>query len=335
MNWKQLPLSSINWSHLDSFSDRTFSQTKKWLEFLQKITRGEIIICSLNDETTVKGYFTGIRFKKFALPILGSPFPGWTTPYMGFNLSPEIPRRNALQSFESFAFSELGVQHLEINDRFLTREETEGLGYRYRSFFCYLTDLSPSEDMLFKKMKSSCQRCIRKANKEGVFIEEAPKEGFADIYYEQLIDVFKKQGLRPTYSKERVQAVIDHYYDSGNMLLLRAINKNKKIIATAIYTGINQFSYFWGNASLREYQNVRPNEALHWHALKYWKSRGMRWHDWGGEGEYKKKYGVTPFEQSWFYKSKYPFIHVARDVAYDIYYAPRLLLKKFFHPSGK
>ncbi len=335
MKWEQVPFSAVDWSHLDRFSDRTFSQTKNWLEFLMKFTGGEVVIASLLDGERVSGYFTGIRFRKFGLPILGSPFPGWTTPYMGFNLSEGIPRRDALKTFESFAFRELGALHLEINDRFLTRKDTEGLGYRHRSFYCYLSDLSLPEEQLFKQMKSSCQRCIRKANKEGVVIEEAPKEGFAEIYFEQLQDVFRKQGLRPTYGIDRVKNLIDHYHGSGNLLLLQARNKENKIIATGIYTGINKFSYFWGNASLREYQNVRPNEALHWHAMRYWKKKGMRWHDWGGEGEYKKKYGVTPFEQSWFYKSKYPFIYWARDAAYDLYYAPRTMLRKFFHPSAK
>ncbi len=70
----------------------------------------------------------------------------------------------------------------------------------------YRTDLTKSEDELFNGMDSACRRCVRKAEKSGVVIEEAHDPAFANEYYEQLKDVFSKQGLVPTYDLERVRA---------------------------------------------------------------------------------------------------------------------------------
>ena len=47
-------------------------------------------------------------------------------------------------------------------------------------------------------MDSACRRCIRKAEKSGVTVEEAHDLAFADDNDEQLKDVFAKQGKLPT-----------------------------------------------------------------------------------------------------------------------------------------
>ena len=38
---------------------------------------------------------------------------------------------------------------------------------------------------------------------------------------------------------------------------------------------MNDRAFFWGNASWRSEQQWRPNELLHWYALRYWKARGV------------------------------------------------------------
>ena len=49
---------------------------------------------------------------------------------------------------------------------------------------------------------------------------------------------------------------------------------------------MNDVAFFWGNASWRSEQQWRPNEYLHWYALRYWKARGVTLFDWGGGGTY-------------------------------------------------
>ncbi len=54
---------------------------------------------------------------------------------------------------------------------------------------------------------------------------------------------------------------------------------------------MNGVMYFWGGASWRHSQSLRPNEALQWEAMKIGKRKGIRIYDMGGGGEYKRKYG--------------------------------------------
>jgi hypothetical protein len=322
------PLDDIDWNTLDAFGDRLFSQRRHWLEFIAAFTGGEVVVAQLHRGAEVVGYFSGIRFRRFGIAILGSPFRGWTTPYMGFNLAPDVSRIEALGALERFAFWELGCLHLEVTDRHFAIDDGAALGFAHRLVRTLVTDLTADEDQLLANMSSACRRAIRKAEKSGVTVEPAAPEGFAEEYEAHLIDVFAKQDLRPTYSHTRVQKLIDHVHPSGDLLLARVRDPEGRCIATGIFAGFNAFSFFWGNGSLREHQILRPNEALHWFAMRYWKQRGMRQHDWGGPNPYKAKYGVVPYTTVALRRSRYAMLQRARDLAERLYYFPRELRRR-------
>jgi hypothetical protein len=315
MKCKLLDLSAVCWEELDRFSDRTVFQTREWVEFLKKSQKATPVVVELREAGELAGYFTGLTFTRFGVKILGSSFPGWTTPYMGFNLRPGFSRTAALAAVEKLAWNDLRCMHIEISDPHFSLADGESLGFKCEYYHSYRTDLRPSEEELFNKMESACRRCIRKADKSGVKIEEADDPGFPDEYYEQLKDVFAKQKLTPTYDVERVRSLIRNVKPSGNLLLLRARDADGKCIATGIFPGFNKIAEFWGNASWRSSQNLRPNEAIHWYAMRYWKRRGAEIYDWGGEGSYKEKYGCVPHSVPWFVKSRYKIVSRLRGEA--------------------
>jgi hypothetical protein len=310
---------TADWKLLDSFPDRTVFQTRAWLEFIAESQDASPILAEVRDGSDVVGYFSGLTFSKFGMKVLGGSFPGWTTPYIGFNLKPGVSRRSALEALEKFAWDELKCLHIEVSDPHFTFEDGEGLEFTAEHYGSYRTDLTKSEEELFNGMDSACRRCVRKAEKSGVVIEEAHDLAFADEYYEQLKDVFAKQGLVPTYSVERVRSLVKHVEPSGNVLLVRARNSEGKCIASGIFPGFNKIAEFWGNASFRQYQGLRPNEAIHWYAMRYWKRRGASIYDWGGEGSYKEKYGCVAHRVPWFTKSRYQIIGALRNEARNMF----------------
>jgi hypothetical protein len=326
--FEPLAPADVDFDALDHFEDRLFCQRKPWLDFLKSFVSGEVVVARLMRGDASVGYFTGLKFRRAGFKILASPFRGWTTPYMGFNLHPDVPRAEALLALERLAFQELGCLHLEIADRYMTIEEGQKLGFSHRVISGYMSDLTLSEDDLFAGMESSCRRAIRKSVKSGVTIVEGDPDGFAEDYYRQLEHVFAKQGLKPSYGVERVQKLIDHCHGEGHLLLLRAIEAGGQCIATGLYPAFGGYSFFWGNGSDPDYLSLRPNEALHWHAMRHWKARGAERHDWGGAGAYKAKYGGTPFTAPSFWKSRHELIRLARDTAEKLYYFPRLLKRR-------
>ena len=298
----------VDWKYLDGFKDRTIFQTREWLRFVSETQNAEPVLAELREGREIVGYFSGLTFTRLGVKVLGSSFPGWTTPYMGFNLLPGSSRGVALAALEQMAWNDLACLHLEVSDPYFSVEDGQALGFTCEFYTSYRTDLRKSEEEIFNSMDSACRRCIRKAEKSGVTIEEAHDLAFADEYYEQLKDVFAKQGLVPTYKLDRVRALVKNLKPTGRLLLLRARDLQGKCIATGIFPGFNHIAEFWGNASVRSGQILRPNEAIHWHAMRYWKRHGVEIYDWGGEGEYKEKYGCVLHRVPWFSKSRYKLL---------------------------
>jgi hypothetical protein len=87
--------------------------------------------------------------------------------------------------------------------------------------------------------------------------------------------------------------------------------------------------YFWGGASWRHSQSLRPNELIQWHAMKVGKSKGIRVYDMGGEGDYKRKYGGYEITVPWFRKSKYRWVRYAREMAERSHRAGRWCLGRY------
>jgi len=319
MKAKIIDPKEVDWARLDGFADRTVFQTREWLQFVHESQRARIVVCELIDGGQSVGYFSGLMFSRFGVRILGSSFPGWTTPYMGFNLVPGASRKTALAALEQTAWDTLKCLHMEVSDPFFSVEDGQDNGFAAEAYISYRTDLTEPEDKIFGKMDSACRRCVRKAEKSGVTIEEAHDLAFADEYYEQLKDVFAKQGLVPTYSVERVRALIRNLEPTGRVLLVRARDPEGKCIASGIFPGYNKIAEFWGNASFRSSQNLRPNEAIHWYVMRYWKNRGVEIYDWGGEGTYKEKYGCVPHRVPWFTKSRFGLIATLRGQARTIF----------------
>jgi Acetyltransferase (GNAT) domain len=306
---------AVDWSTLDRFADRTVFQTREWIQFIRETQSAAPLIAELREGRELAGYFTGLTFTRLGVKILGSSFPGWTTPYIGFNLVPGASRAAALAAVEEMAWSTLKCLHMEVSDPHFAIEEGKSLGFTCESYASYRTDLRKSEEDLLSSMDSACRRCIRKAEKSGVTIEEAHDLGFADEYYEQLVDVFAKQKLVPTYTADRVRALLKYVEPTGRILLLRARDPSGKCIASGIFPGFNKIAEFWGNASFRSSQILRPNELIQWYAMRYWKRRGVEIYDWGGEGKYKEKYGCVPHRVPWFTKSRSDLIAKLRDEA--------------------
>lgn len=316
LSFERIDINSIDWEALDSLPDRTIFQTLPWLKFVAKTQDAEPVFAALRENNQTLGYFTGLIIKKFGFKILGSPFPGWTTAYMGFNLLSGVSRNSAVKALVDFAFHDLKCIHLEFMDRNFSLEDGDGLGFDYRLLSGLEVDLTDSEDAIFANITSSCRRDIRRAARNGIIVEEAMDKDFANDYYAQLKDVFEGQSLVPTYGIERVQELTKHIYPTGRLLLLRARNSEGLCIATGIFPAMNQTMYFWGGASMHKYQNLLPNEAIQWYAMKYWKQRGIRFYDMmGGRSYYKKKYGGYDIAIPWFRKSKYRLLSQMRDIS--------------------
>jgi hypothetical protein len=321
LRFERRSLSDAEWAHADSCGERSVFQTREWLEFLAATQGGEPVVARVWDGDDQVGWFTGMVVKRFGVRILGSPFQGWTSGPMGFNLIDGIPRRPALEALIEFAFGELGCLHVEVLDRNLSFEELAGMrGVELGSYNSFEIDLTRDEDGLFAAMSSACRRAVRKGKKVGVRVEEASGVDFADEYYAQLEDVFAKGSLSPPYGVERVRELIRCVEPAGQLLMLRALSPDDEPIASGIFPIAPGLAHFWGGASWRHGQIMRPNEAIFWHAMREAKRRGAPLFDLGGGGEYKRKFGGRPVVVPFVRRSKLPGMMSLRKLASRVYW---------------
>jgi Acetyltransferase (GNAT) domain len=300
----------------EAINPDTIFQTPEWLRFLVATQGGEpvIVLVKAGSGSTV-GYFSGLLVSKFGVRILGSPFPGWSTSYMGFTLAEDISHRAVLESFVPWAFANIPCSHIEVMDRRICEQDVSATAMQFRLETGYEIELRRSEGELFQQMAHQCRTNVRKAMRCGLAIEEAHDSSFADDYYDQLQEVFGKRQLIPTFPRARVSELVRRFGGDPKCLFLRARNEHGECVATTIMLGGRRVAYLWGAASWQKYQMLRPNELLYWTIIKRAAAIGMRCLDMGGAGDYKAKYGGTPISVPWLRVSRSALIPTLRNLA--------------------
>jgi CelD/BcsL family acetyltransferase involved in cellulose biosynthesis len=318
-----------DWERMDAMPDRLIFQTREWLEFLGTTQKAEPVLAVVRDGGVDVGYFTGLIIRRFGIRILGSPFPGWTTDYLGFNLAAGVSRRDAAEALIEFAFGPLRTLHVELCDRDLGCGDLDGSRYATDcSHRTFVVDLTGDESDVFARMTSGKRWAVRKGVKVGVQVEVARGPSFADEYYEQLQRVFARRSLVPTYDVQRVRELIRHLEKTDRLLLLRAVAPDGRRIASGIFLAFNGTAHFWGGASVREQQMLRPNEAIFWYAMRWAREKGCSVLDMGGGGEYKREYGAQELWVPRFRCSRIPVLASLRDAAEAVVEARQSLLPR-------
>lgn len=321
-NFERIKFNEIDTEEYYNFEKKTVFTTLPWLNFVMqdsKVTDFILRIC--NDKGNFVGYFTGFITKKFGVKILGSPFAGWSTCFMGLDLVDYTDKCQILREVVRFARKTEKISYAEIVDRNISVLEAKHNKLKVSLVNTLQLDINKDNDGLFKQMKTDCRNFIRQFERRGASLEIAnPDDSFAEEYYNQLIDVFAKQGMKPTYSLEKVKCLLRNLSNSDEVLCLRVRNPEGESIATSLFFGYNKTFFFWGGASYRSQQSYRPNEYMIWTAMQYWRERGCDTFDMVGVRDYKKKFGSTVESYARITFSYIPFLNLARNIAKKLYF---------------
>lgn len=297
-------IDKLDVNEYNQLPNKNLFTTIEWINFVKETHNAEPVIIRITEEHKLVGYFTGLLVKKFGIKILGSPFNGWTTAYMGFDVVEGYDKVDLIESITKFLFRTLKCLFIQITDRYIEEAQLKNTKYKYLMSRSIELNIDRTEEAIFKSFKSECRTSIRQFERRGASIEIAkPNEQFSIEYFEQLQEVFARQGLVPTYDSSRVLGLFKNLR-SNQLLCLRVRNPEGKCIATSIFVGFNQRFYFWGGASFRAFQSYRPNEYMFWYAIKYFKEKGYKYFDMYGERDYKNKFRPD--------KIAYPCIMIAR-----------------------
>ena len=309
----------------NSFPQKSVLTTPEWIEFVMDISGAVPYILKVRKGDSFLGFFTALRFRRFGVPIIGSPFPGWSTPYMGFDFYDLSEKASVIPELVDYVYKNEKCLFFQVTDRDITFEQANELKQKYGYFIDTADTLELRVDaddkQLYKNMKTDCRNFINQFERRGASIEMAnPDDAFAEEYYTQLLDVFAKQNLVPTHGVDLVKKMLRHLSEVGNILCLRVRDPNGLSIATSIFPGFNKKFFFMMGASLRPYQNYRPNEYMIYTAMKYWRDRGCEVFDMVGIRPYKKKFGSWEVHYPIIVVPKFKVLYLLKNIASSLYY---------------
>jgi len=291
-------------------SKRLFHQSA-WLEFLSKTQGGERILLEIKAKDNIVGYFSGFVLKKGPFKILGSPLVGWTTEFMGPIINRDLNQTDFLLALESYCHLHK-IDHLELSNPILKQEVMEKHGFKCQKGATYIVELLPDERIMWENLKKkSCRYSIHKAQKNKLVVEDTDDPRITDEYYNQLIEVFAKEQLVPTYSKQRAKVLFDSLKEK-DLLFSIWVKYQDKVIATGFFPHDNHFLYFWGGASFARFHYLCPNELLHWTAMVLAAKKGISYYNMGGRGSFKVKFGGELVPLRHWYKSYNPLAALGR-----------------------
>lgn len=323
--FKNVGIEDLDESEYNSFPNKSVLTTIDWIKIVIEDAHATPIILRITCAGDLVGYFTSLTVSKFGFKIIGSPFPGWSTPYMGFDFYDNRLKKDVLPYLVEFLIKSVKFSFFQISDRDITFEESEQLkkdyGYIISKSGTLELDISADDIQLYKKMKTDCRNFIKQFERRGAHVEVTePNDKFAEEYYTQLIDVFAKQKLVPTYSIDKIKCLLRHLSKSENILCLRVLSPDGISIATGIFPGFNKKFFFFGGASLRSYHSFRPNEYMIYTAMKYWRDRGCDTFDMVGIRDYKRKFGSHEEYYPVIIVSRPKILYYLKNIAASLYY---------------
>jgi len=299
------------WDELTAaYPTRELFHRQAWLDYLQASRGVQIRKWAIRGSGSTQGYLCAGVVRKGPFRILASPLKGWGTNYMGPVAGPEFDAGMFLESLDDLARRER-FSLVEVEGRVLARESIEGAGYRPVTSWTYEVPLS-SEAEMWDRLQPDCRKSVRRAIKSGLRVEMTTDESAADEFYDRYLDLMRNKGLVPSYPRQCPRLLVTTLGRAGLLFALRIVGPDQEALAVGLFPHDDRTVYFWGGASWQQGREMRPNDLLHWSAMRIAAERGLTCYDMCGYGRFKKKFsGKLETVRRW-HKSYLPGMEAAR-----------------------
>jgi hypothetical protein len=309
------------------FDTKFLFHQSDWLKFLEETQKGKTVRFKIIDNGKVEGYFVGLIIKKGPIKILGSPLSGWTTNYMGPIVNKGFDVEKFLITLEDLC-RQWRIHHIELCNPVLDHDIMHKMGFHISEGITHIIPLSLDENQMWKRLhRTKCRQAINRAKRNGLIVKENYDASFIDEYYQELREVFSKQGLVPTYGIERVRSLFKNL--KPDLFFALQVEHKNKIIATGIFPHDDRSVVGFGAASWKKYQGLNPNELLWWEVMTIAAEMGLKQLDMSGKGSFKPKFGAEKVPVYRYSKSYSIFAKTGREVYKFIFYAKQKIKGKF------
>lgn len=166
-----------------------------------------------------------------------------------------------------------------------------------------ITDLTQSEDDLYRKIRKNYRYEIRRAGKENIqlnFYSAKEMRGrkkllsaFANTYNQ----MYKSKGLHVRFNLP----LVEQYMEENAICFTIAFSDGVPLVFHSYIIDECNTRFFYSASPFRVEQELAGrigcmNKALHWFDLKLFKNKGIRTYDWGGIADFESPNGIDRFK---------------------------------------
>ena len=273
------------------YSGKTLFHESAWLAHVEDVVPGSRVdYLEIVADGRVAGHVPVLMARRAVFRLAGSPLPGTGTNYMGPLVEAGVSLQDATAALLRYLRSR-GVAHVELAHRDLDALDHAALGLEAHNDATHVIPLSASTEQAWSGLKSTCRNRVRKAEKNGLRLELTQDPAVNREFIEQYAEVYGKQGLVLPWGVERPQSLFNHLLPAGRVWPLRVWHQDT-VVAAGLFPFDERAVYFWGAASWMRYQDLCPNEFLHWNVMRMAVEHGIgEYNMCGGYSQFKDKFG--------------------------------------------
>jgi len=171
----------------------------------------------------------------------------------------------------------------------------------------WILDLSRSADDLWRNMEGRARTAVRKAEKSGVIVRSADREGDLDIYYALHTETYRRTGV-PPHPKAYFEAIWRDFKSNG-MAQVWFAEVDGNVIAAENFGVYKKAAIYWTGAANSDGLKLEANSMLQWAAMQWMLDSALEWYETGEAHPFAmdaKSKGLNDFKKS-FGGEMYPY----------------------------
>ena len=167
--------------------------------------------------------------------------------------------------------------------------------------YSLMTDLSISEDELYKNIRKNYRYEIRRSEKENVKLDYYSATSISEEILHQFEntynEMYKDKNINVTFNRN----LVDAYIRDEKICFTIASYNHIPLVFHSYIIDENNVRFFYSTSPFRAQTDISKkigcmNKALHWYDICLFKSLGVKKYDWGGISNADKPNGIDEFK---------------------------------------
>jgi lipid II:glycine glycyltransferase (peptidoglycan interpeptide bridge formation enzyme) len=215
---------------------------------------------------------------------------------------------------------ERGIDYAELT---LDWQADPAIWNRFQYVHTYLhtvwLQVPSQKELLWKGLSKGCRGAIRKAESDGVEVEEVFDRTFFEIYLDMAEDVYSRYRRPPSFALEFYQALWDALRPCGTIRVLAARRK-QEVVAAAIFLMHREVrrAYYMDGVSYLRHRQLYASNLIQWTMLQELLQSGYEAYDMVGADHagirrFKLSFGGLLRAHDYVYRARTPWARIARE----------------------